>query len=106
MAVGDSCREIERVLQGQFAGTDGLRIKTPHPLLAIDRMIEMSDRPVVFKQAAAPNVAEEVIGLNFVGRIVGPGLGVADSRVEGIELGLGSALVAGSIQGKASMRRR
>src|SRR5208282_2767136 len=77
----------------QLAGIDGLGIHAP--LSAIHGMAETGDKAVVIKQAAAPEVAEDVIRLDFVGRVIAPGLRVTDSYVESGELGLGSGLSRG-----------
>ena len=98
--------EVNRVLQGQFAGVQGLRIKAHGPLFAIDGMAETGDKSVVLKQAATPNVAEDVAGLDFVGGVVAPGLRITDSYIESCELGLRFSFGRRSIQGRASMRRR
>ena len=47
---------------------------------------------MVIKQAAAPEVAEDVVRLDFVGGVVAPGLRVTDSHIESGELGLGFGL--------------
>src|SRR5580704_8129367 len=80
--------KVERVLQRQFAGIDGLRVQAG-PLSSIDGMAETGDKAVVIKLATAPEVSENVIRLDFVGGVVPPGLRVTDSHIEIGELGLG-----------------
>jgi hypothetical protein len=52
---------------------------------------EMNSRMII-KQAAAPEVAEDVAGLDLVGRVIAPRLRVTDSHIESVELGLGFGL--------------
>ena len=51
-------------------------------------MAKTRDISVVLKQAATPQVAEDIVGLDLVGGVVAPGLRVTDSYIERGELGL------------------
>jgi hypothetical protein len=82
--------ESHRVLQGQLHRVHSQR--RVYPLFAINQMAETGDIAVVIKQAAASQVAENVIRLDFVGGVVAPSLRVTDSHIESIELGLGFSL--------------
>src|SRR6202035_5407275 len=79
--------EVERILQRKIDGVD--RLRRHGPLFAIDWEAEACDIAVVIKQAAAPDVAEYVVRLDFKSRVVAPGLRVTNPNIKSGELGLG-----------------
>ena len=80
-------REVERVLQRQIHRVD--RLRGHRPFLAVNRPAQSRDITVILEKVAAPDVAEDVIRLHFVSRVIAPCLRVADPDIQRVELGLG-----------------
>ena len=60
----DGGGEVERVVEREVDGVYGLRLHGP--FLAIDGGADAVDLVVVLEEVAAPDVAEEVVGLHFI----------------------------------------
>src|SRR5690242_11864284 len=61
-------REVQRILQRQVDGIHGLR--RHRPFTTVNRSPQTRNLPVVFEQATAPQVAEEIVRLYFQAGIV------------------------------------
>src|SRR5208283_3412643 len=72
--------EAESVLQWEIDGVDGLG--SHGPFLAVNRSAQPRDFTVIPKQAAAPDVAKDVIRLHFVGRVVSPRFRIAYTHIQ------------------------
>src|SRR6185437_7963315 len=82
--------EIEGILQWQIHRVH--RLRGHRPLFSIHVRSKPADLPVVLKQIAAPDIAENVIRLYFIARVLMPVFRITDTNVESIELGLGFRL--------------
>src|SRR5208283_4721258 len=83
----DGGGEAESVLQWEIDSIDGLG--SHGPFLAVNRSAQPRDFTVIPKQAAAPDVAKDVIRLHFVGRVVSPRFRIAYTHIQSVELRLG-----------------
>src|SRR5579864_3495322 len=60
----DNCgREIQRILKWQVHGIDSLRGHCP--LVSINGLAQARDLTVIFEQAAAPCVSEDIVWFDF-----------------------------------------
>ena len=79
--------EVEAVVEREVDGVDGLGVHAP--LVAVDGFAEATELVVIFEETVAPEVSEEIVGLDLEGRVAAPGVGIADSDFEGGEFGEG-----------------
>jgi len=95
----DGRGEIQRILQRQINGVNGLR--RHGPLMTVDGLADARDLHVEIPHRGPPRIAEGVIGSNFVGGVVLPGFGIADADVERIQLGVSFGARAGGEPGES-----
>src|SRR5580698_188707 len=94
----NSRRKVERILQWQVDGVYGLWRHTP--FVTVYRGAEAPDFAVIAKEAASPDIPEDIVGLHFITGVVAPSFRVADADIEGCELGLRFSFRRGSHPGK------
>ena len=70
------------------------------PLAAVDGLADAAEGVVVFEEAGAPEVGEEIVGRDFEGGVAAPVVGIADADLEGAEFGDGFLLGGGGHPGE------
>ena len=94
----DGGGEVEAVVEREVDGVDGLR--GHGPLLAVDGGADAAEVVVVFEEAGAPEVGEEVVGRDLVGGVAAPVVGIADADLQGAEFGEGFGFGGGGHPGE------
>src|ERR1035437_5964346 len=78
-------RKVEAVVQREVDGVDGLGLHAP--LFAVHGNADAAELVVILEEATAPDIAEEISGLDLEAGVAAPVVGVADTDVECAEFG-------------------